>query len=111
MAEGLELHMSVWLVYLACCIALLAMLWRWFRPAIAGPGGLLLLLLGLLLLFPFGVPGEQSLAPAWIVVVFELSQGRNEAPLAIAKLLSFLLFLCVAASWLWRRIRARSQAG
>ena len=107
--SGIDLNLSVWLVYLACSVALLAMLWRWMRPA--SLGAFCLVLLGLVLLLPFGVPGQQALAPAWIVVLFELSQGRNEAPIAIAKLLSLLLFLLLLGGMLWRRIRARSSTG
>ena len=108
---GIELQLSVWLAYLACCIGVLAMLWRWMKPAGMGLAAMTLLLLALVLLLPFGVPGEDSLAPAWIVALFELSQGRNEAPLAIAKLLSLLLFLALLASLLWRRIRGRAKTG
>ena len=33
MVEGeIGLHASVWLAYMACCVAILAMLWRWFAP-------------------------------------------------------------------------------
>ncbi len=108
---GIELQLSVWLVYLACSVAVLAMLWRWARPEGIGPGSVALLLLALVLLLPYGVPGAQSLAPAWIVVLFELSQGRDEAPIAIAKLLSLLLFLLVLSALLWRRLRSRPETG
>ena len=111
MAAGeIGLQTSVWLVYLACCVAMVALLWRWAKPASLLARSLLVML-AVLLLLPFGVPGEQSLAPAWIVVVFELGQGRDEVPLAIAKLLSALLFLLGLITLGWRRFRARSQSG
>lgn len=83
---------NIWLLYGAAAIALLAIVLRLMQKVLSVKPLLLLMgTLALLLLTPAAVPGTESLAPAWLIALFELAQGRTASGAIALKPLLFLL--------------------
>lgn len=91
---------NVGLLYAAALVGLLLICWRLLAKV--APASVQIFLLGTLaiaLATPTAVPETQSLAPAWLVSLFELAVGRAEVseltvrPLILAMTVFYALFL------------------
>ncbi|MDB2410543.1 hypothetical protein N9W57_07980 [Pseudomonadales bacterium] len=84
--------MNVWILYASTAVAILAIMWRFLRNYISLiPLLLLMSTLFIILATPVAVPETQSMAPAWLVSLFEFALGRPEtAEKAVLPLIALL---------------------
>lgn len=85
--------LNVWLLYAATAVAALAITWRVLRNYISFiPLLLLMSTLFIVLATPVAVHDTQSMAPAWLVGLFEFALGRPEtAEAAVLPMLALLV--------------------
>ena len=87
--------LNVWLLYAATSVAMLAIVWHFLRAYISFiPLLLLMSTLLIVLATPVAVHNTQSMAPAWLVGLFEFALGRPET--AEAAVLPMLVLLVVS---------------
>ena len=95
---GLTATMIIWLIYNAAVTTLIILLWRslkeFFNPLLCN---LLTVTLLIWLLIPSQVPTQESFAPSWLIVIFELALGHGTVAWQTAEpLLYFWLLSCLA---------------
>lgn len=85
--------LNIWLLYAASSVAMLVIVWHFLRAYL--PFIPLLLLMSTLLIIlatPVAVHDTQSMAPAWLVGLFEFALGRPEvAEAAVLPILALLV--------------------
>ncbi|MBT5923652.1 MAG: hypothetical protein HOH29_07950 [Cellvibrionales bacterium] len=87
--------LNIWLLYAATSVAVLAIFWRVLRLFVTFiPLLLLMSTLFIVLATPVAVPDTQSMAPAWLVGMFEFALGNAET--AEAAVLPILALLVIA---------------
>ena len=87
--------LNIWLLYAATSVVVLVIFWRVLRLYISYiPLLLLMSTLLIILATPVAVYDTQSLAPAWLVGMFELALGNTET--AEAAVLPMLALLVIA---------------
>lgn len=87
--------LNIWLLYAATSVVVLVIFWRVLRLYISYiPFLLLMSTLLVLLATPVAVHDTQSMAPAWLVGMFELALGNTET--AEAAFMPMLALLVIA---------------
>lgn len=105
-----------WCVYLLASVGIFMVVWRLSRSWPALLRHALRFLFACIILVPVAVvPGEDALAPAFIVAIFEIAAGNADgavtalSALALAVVLALLVYACwLACKYLFKKMRARN---
>lgn len=98
---NLEGTAGAWIVYITALLLFLAIAWWILRSVFNQWVAASLILISLIVMAtPFGVPGAQALAPAWLVAAFQFLTGDPAIATAALQpmgwlLVAFLVVLCV----------------
>ena len=99
---SLEGTAAVWLVYLTALLLFLLVCWWVLNPIFnRRVVSILMLVAAIVMATPFGVPGAEGLAPAWLVAIFQFATGDQKIavaalqPIAVLLVAFFVAFIVV----------------